>query len=552
MKSYKAIIPLLFFFLILCITAFVYTIDDGSDAFQHYLQSLTYLSTFNFKAITLSVWDKPMPIFLYGVSGLVGGIYGARLLSIFLCLTTAFMTLSLVRRRIEGAQDIPGSAVILFILILPVFLQSFLTMTELIAGFFLAWSLYLYFVKSRPLLASLVAGFLPLARIESSLFLIPILSVFIILEVHERYPHWLHRVAGMTILSGIPCLLWFSACLLYSGDFFYIAYNGYTFFRPFEFEKYAVHNAITALPSILLPPMLFLALVGIFQVSRNWFSTSWNRESALLLLCLLIAITFFVFTLMFIAYPPGEPNWERLIPVINGRAYNIVAPVITIFICLGVVKLRQLGLDVEGYMKPGDAVRYLIAVWLIGLALIYVCMKQFSINDSAFSRQTGLYLSIYFATLILSLGVIRFKQLRLQIWHATGLLIVLSFIAILPRFYEPTRFNDPNLILQSELTDFVSERFGNEPTLLLQNFAPSIEYFIGKPLVRANWQWPNRFIEEAVRFNGTVLVMIRTEGQEQTPLPVYDENLLEFLKKFHEVRRSNIVSPYGWILYQLN
>lgn len=537
--------------LVLSCVAMVYTLDDGTDAFQHFLQSVTYVSTFNFRVIALSVWDKPLPIMVYGLSGVAGGIYGARLASVCLCVVTAFMTLSLVRRRVEGASDAPESAAVLFLLIVPVFLQSFLTMTELIAGFLLACSLYLYFVKLRPFAACLVAGLLPMARIESGLFLAALLGVFVVLQGLERQSLWMRRVVGMAVLAGLPCLLWFTACWAYSGDFFYIAHNGYAFSRPFDAEKYAVHNGITALPSVLMPPALFLILLGAFSVSREWL-LSWRRDGGFLLLCLLIALVFLAFTVSVIAYPHGEWQWEWLIPVINGRAYNVVAPVMAVFACLGVVRLRQLGDAADSTRDSGISGRYLVAVWLVGLALVYLCKKQFSINNSVFSHSVGLYIGLYLVTLIFALAVVRFESVRRQVWRGVAGLVGLSFIVLIPRFYEPTRFSDQNFKLQSELTDYVSAHYGDERTLLLQNFSSSIEYFIGKPLLQANWQWPTRFVEEARKFDGKVLIMIRTEGESRAPLSVYDAALLEFVKTLREVRKSVSVSPQGWVLYEAN
>lgn len=535
--------------LVLSCVALVYTVDDGTDAFQHFLQSVTYLTTLNFRAIALSVWDKPLPILVYGVSGLVGGIYGARLASVSLCVATAFMMVSLVRGRVEGARDAPGSSAVLFLLVMPVFLQSFLTMTELIAGFLLAWSLYLYYVKERPLAACLVAGFLPMARVESGLFLATLLIFFVVLQTLERQPHWVRRVVCMVVLASLPCLLWFSACWAYSEDFFYIAHNGYAFSRPFDAEQYAVHNGITALPSVLTPPALFLTLLGVFSVSRRGLFSR-RRDGAFLLLCLLIILVFLAFTVSVIAYPRGELHWELLIPVINGRAYNVVAPVLAVFACLGVVRLRQLGADVGQVWIKGLVERYLLAIWFVGLALVYLCKKQFSINNSPFSQSVGAYLWLYLATLIFAMSAVHFESVRRHVWRGVTGLIVLSFLAIVPRFYEPTRFSDQNFKLQTELTDFVSLHYGGGRTLLLQNFSPSIEYFVGKPLVQAKWQWPTHFVEESRKFDGKVLVMIRTEGEARAPLPVYNAALLKFVKTLREVRRSVAVSPQGWVLYE--
>jgi len=443
---------------------------------------------------------------------------------------------------------------LLFLLIMPVFLQSFVTMTELIAGFFLASALYLYYAKDKPLLACLAAGLMPLARVEAGLFLVVILVFFSIEQWRFSEKKGVFRFLGMAILASLPCLIWFSACWVYSGDFFYVAHNGYTFARPFDAELYAVHNGITALPSVLTPPALLLVLYGVFSI--EWRSVISGREDGgFLLLCVLLMLAFLFFTATVIAYPRNELHWELLIPVVNGRAYNVVAPVLAVFSYLGVAKLsfsmREEAEAVSEGRVDAKGARFLLTIFLLGLCVVYLCKKQFYINGSAFSRSVPTYLWLYAAFFIFLCCGFWSLRVRRFLWPVSIFFVVLSFLAVNPNFYGPTRFNDQNFKLQTELTDYVSAHYGGEPTLLLQNFSPSIEYFIGKPQIHASWQWPTSFVEAANGYNGKVLVLIRTDGEARTPSSAYDPTVIGFVKSLKELRRSSASVPQGWLLYEV-
>ncbi|MCC4115360.1 hypothetical protein LLG90_08375 [Aromatoleum toluclasticum] len=538
---------------VLAACAAIYTFDDGSDAFQHFLHSVTYVSELNIRNFVLSVWDKPLPILIYGISGVLGGINGARLASVLLVVMSAGMVHSLARRCIRGAADAPYESMVLFLMVMPVFLQSFITMTELIAGFVLVSALYLYYVMGRPWLACLVAGVLPLARVEAGLFLAVMLGFFLFLQWRCPEDRDNRRLLGMVVFASLPCLIWFSACWIYSGDFFYVAHNGYTFARPFDAELFAVHNGITALPSVLTPPALLLVLFGVFSI--EWRTVVSGREDGgFLFICVLIMFVFLVFTATVIAYPRNELHWELLIPVVNGRAYNVVAPVLAIFAYLGLARLSsamEAGAEAAqaGRGEQQEA-RFLLVVFLLGLCVVYLCKKQFYINGSAFSRAVPAYLWLYVSFFAFLLSGFLSQRVRRFLWPASVLFVVLSFLVINPRFYGPTRFSDPNFKLQTELTNYVSAYYGGESTLLLQNLSGSVEYFIGKKEIQAGWQWPTRFVEQANGFQGKVLVLIRTDGEARTPSAVYDSTVTEFAQSLREVRRSTVSAPEGWVLYE--
>jgi hypothetical protein len=533
----------LMFFIGIAIIAYIYTPDDNTDAFLHYLNAVNLMKDFNLKSLFLNIWDKPIPLILYGLGGSVDGIFTARLVSILITLLGAFLTLELVRARIPGLNKIPESSSVIFLLIMPVALNSFVTMTELICGFLLALSLNLFFLRHKNFSSFFIAGLMPLSRVESSVIMASLIICYLFILKNEKHTRLVYLLS-LSITAIAPLFLWLGISGNLSGDYLWLVHSGYSFLRPYNLEQWSMHNGITALPSILVPTALYLFIYAIFSLRSAHLN--FNKDNQLITTTLIVFASFVILVSSIIAYPKGEINWVLLIPAINGRVYNSIAPLLAILIYFGIAKFQE------------DAVRganliyiyiKLIFIFIIGVFLIYICEKQFRINGSNFSKHYNIYLLIFIITSIIFSILLFKKNLKIKS-TIVNLMIVAGFILINPDFWEPTKFNDPLMRAQDELTSYISENYKNQDLLVIQNYSGSVEYFIGNKKIHAPWDWPSKFQRVAESSNGHFLIAIKTIGNIRKPTDDYPPDLILYLSGLKKIKESEITTPYGWVLYQ--
>lgn len=170
-----------------------------ADALTHYISArFAFAEPHRF----VSIWDRPLFILLYAVPARLGGVLGARLMSIALAVVCAFLTLAIARQQ---KHRWPAIALVCLLAQPLLFLHSFSEMTELPFAVLMAIALFAYQKRWWGLMALAVAiG--PLSRPEGFGFLILAAGALL-----------LHRRAAWIALLPLPLLLWSTAGWLIYG-----------------------------------------------------------------------------------------------------------------------------------------------------------------------------------------------------------------------------------------------------------------------------------------------------------------------------------------------
>lgn len=132
----------------------------------------------------------------------------------------AYFTRRLVEFWRPKAWQVSAASLLLFFSQTALLKDAFVTMTELPAAMFLAWSLHALFVEARPRKAALLAGFVPLCRVE----MVPVVAVTALFcgfeewRVRRDAKPWL-RTLVTTTACGVPFLL-LNVLVVYPKDWF--------------------------------------------------------------------------------------------------------------------------------------------------------------------------------------------------------------------------------------------------------------------------------------------------------------------------------------------
>jgi len=192
-------------------------------------------------ALLLDAWGMPIALLLFALPARLFGYAGMELVSALVTAGAAYAT-----ARAARSLGLPGAwlgAVLVFFQPI-VFTLSFGGMAEPAAALILALVLWAWYA-GRPSWAVILAGLLPLARIETGLL------TLVVLAVAWRSVGW--KVRGAALL---PVLLWNSLGAIVSGDPLYVLSPGggrpLHSLGPMHYMRYMI---VTAGPVIL-----FLAL----------------------------------------------------------------------------------------------------------------------------------------------------------------------------------------------------------------------------------------------------------------------------------------------------
>jgi hypothetical protein len=136
-----------------------------SDATSHYLAARFALVQ---PERFVSVWDRPLFVLLYCLPANLGGVMGARVMSLLIALLCAWVTWSLARQLKLGQPALAVGC----LLVQPLFfLHSFAEMTELVFAAALGGAMLAY-LRRRWMALALLAAILPLGRPEGFGFLL--------------------------------------------------------------------------------------------------------------------------------------------------------------------------------------------------------------------------------------------------------------------------------------------------------------------------------------------------------------------------------------------
>jgi hypothetical protein len=499
--------------LILLSLAWIYTPELKTDALTHYLNSVGVVRRLSFYDFFTDVWDKPIPILLYGIPGQLG-LFFARASAVIITIATIYFLKHLSEKLLD--QKVDGwEAVILYLSILTVFGQSFLTMTELPAAFFLAWGLYEFYVKGRLWSAYLLFGFMPLCRIES----LYILFGFGFLLAINKEISIRVRILCLTNLF-LPFTFWYLGGAFMTNDLVWLSARSYLHLRPLDFSFF-YHNALTALPMVLNPIGLFFFVLGAYNISIKEI-----KKYHLIYVGLIIQL---IFLSSSIPYPIGENNWTKLISAWNDRNFNVVSPLFYILIIYGISKYHL------------DYKRSLIPMYFIGIlvfAVNLICYFTFPLHYS--------WISIALSSLLVIVPILKRIGTKIIL-----LLFLTTFLLFKGDFWNPTKYNDPDIVVQKPLWDFLNENYQAGNFYILQDLCGSMKYFIDNKNINSDWTWANEFPEKIKKLDKNSMVLIETVPGSYLPSVRYPRETERLLTEgqLKEVIRSDGATPYGWILY---
>ena len=551
MRKYKLFV-FLFFLILFSILCYIYTPELKTDSFCHFLNSVRIITSLDFKSLATNIWDKPIPIIIYGIPGVLG-LFFSRLAGAILVLFTAYFTCKLAHFYIKNIPEDSILTIVFFLLMIPVFGQAFVTMTELPAAFILVLGLYLFYGEKKYFAAFFTIGLLPLARVESSLIM-----AFIFLSFARDIFRVQHLVSGTKglidslrsvtlyfIIGSLPFILWVVMGAYFTYDLFWIMRSSYAHLRPFDLFYIIKHNAITALPMIFTAPALFLFLVGVFSPKN---AQKDNKYLSFLITIYGVMIIHLVFLSAIIPFPKGEVEWKKLISAWNDRNFNVIAPVMALFIYMGASYVYDIFHNNTHRAILTTGIIKTILLFFLSIALIITCSKEFP-----FASTPRLYIITlcFFLTGTFLVILKEKKTLSASLFlNALSILIILSYLIINPLFWNPTKYNDPDIIIQGELWGWVKSNYEKKNITIIQDLSGSMEYYIGKKNVHAPWVWASSFISKIKASPPRTLIILETIGIFYDPHPRYPFPLVECIKKYKVLKKSSSKWPYGWIIYE--
>lgn len=192
--NYRVIAIALVLFAALSVAAAITSVGFlEADALTHY-----FSARFAFAEPTrfVSIWDRPLFILLYAAPAALGGVMGARLMSLSLVIVCCLLTLAIARRQ---HYRWPELALVCLLAQPLLFLHSFSEMTELPFAVIVAVAMLAYQRRWWGLM-TLAVAFSPLSRPEGFGFLLMGIVALI-----------LHRRIAWMLLIPVPLMLWSTA-----------------------------------------------------------------------------------------------------------------------------------------------------------------------------------------------------------------------------------------------------------------------------------------------------------------------------------------------------
>lgn len=506
--------------------------DD--DSYGHYARSTQQVLGVDWATWVTDVWNKPLPGLAFGLGSLLG-ISGARWVS---CLSTAgaaYFTRRLVARWLPVEQANPWFVTLLFFSQLALLKDAFVTMTEIPAAMFVAWALCSLIVDDRPRKAALLAGLVPLCRVE----MIPVVAVTGVFcgmaELRRRRAAgapWPWPVLFTTACTGAPFVLWFVAGIAATGDLHWFGRASYASLRSaWDFPAVLHYNMLTGLVNVLPPPLLLLLLVSMVGWGKRLLGA--HRSDALHLM-LLLGVHYLLLNVL-VVYPKdwfGVPSGHG-VAAINGRNYSASAPVLIALLAMGLAHGSRPTLSSSPPALPSTRQARLAgmvaATGVVGL-LVYA-------SKGSSNADLGLHLGL----LLLGAGLVwwRFGRQRdgrahedgpRQLRHSLKWFAIVGFVSavvIRPFFWYPTPEADHRGRGIIELAARIAQE---RPPLVLQDTASFLEVAAkenGIDVSRSvtSWVWPGDYEARLSKAPAGSWVVLEQNARGET-LPRYSAGIL--------------------------
>ncbi len=566
-------------FLFLILLASLYGYQFHEDAYQHFQTSVEAVAQGHWTSLLTDTWNKPLPALIYGFCG-QWGLTAARMASVVLTFFTGWLIFLVVQHWFNvSLQNHPWTWVGFFLFQLAVLPQSFLTMTELIAAFLWTLGIFLH-LKAHPKSAFFVLGLLPLARLEMSLIMAWTFLAFSWDMWRRTSPpatqHTLIKIFIYNGLGALPLLAWWMLGWRAVGSFSWLLDSPYSpYVRPWGFLDWMQVNSFTGLGGVLSAPALFLFWVGLFSLPK--MSACQQRCLPWLYGPLLIHG---IFMSLMVVYPADSRFADIGIAAINARNYNVLAPLITIFVFAGALGLQRTFnsiLDIRrthqgtlgvqqalngnwNIRRTGDGETprtqtffsrfprfWLFLLLTEGVLLGFYAMQQI--------LGTGLAKGIF--KLALHQGLLIAFILWLVVMHRLKKTIslnglawacILGFFFSVPLFWHPLKFYEQRYRVQQEFCDWFHGQMTVKPVRIVQDMNGRLDRWCDITQVDTTWTWANQFLPTLQNAPAGTLAVLETNAQHQ-PHPRYPEPLIQLLNNSQQFRvhvQSSNVPPYAW------
>ncbi len=528
-------------------------LDD--DSYGHYARSTRQVLGLDLRAWVTDVWNKPLPGLAYGMGSALG-VWGARAVACSFTAAAAYFTRTLVQALLAGASTSPAivgwSATLLFFAQPALVKDAFVTMTEIPAAMFVAWSLCALWCEQRPRKAALLAGCVPLCRVE----MVPVVAVTALYCGYETWRlgpgdglirSWWRPLVTASF-AGLPFVVWYLAGLAATADVHWFSRASYAYFRTnWELAPLLRYNVLTGLVNVVSPPLLLLLVYGAIGVWAGLFRSRPRVVGHLVLLLgvhYLLLNTLVVYPKDWFGVPPGHG-----VAAINGRNYSSTAPVLTILLAL--TSWWEFGCTKESASRDGgvpssaaDLRARLVASAVATLAsgALIVLSKSSNVSD----------LALHLALLALGLGAMCWlwfgrKAVGGGAGRALRLLPIVAIIGALivrPFFWYPTGEADQRAVAIRALAERIAQ---DRPTRVIQDTASFLEvaadeWGLDVSRTETGWTWPGdypRRLGESAPGTWVVLELnSRGEPLSRYPNPIFDQVRSGELQPVAEYRTS--------------
>jgi len=543
-------------------------LDD--DSYSHFSVSVEVVSDANLRALVSDTWNKPVTALAYGVTGQIG-LFPSRLVSAILAVITAFLVYR-IAVVLFSCEDLmyPFTAIAFFLCQVSVFTQAFLTMTELLAAFFLAFGIWCY-QKNKMALAFLSIGFMPLARVESVLVVAWIFPVLFLTRL--KLTGWTRDGILLTVLYGalgmLPFSVWWLCGWLYTGNPSWMSAD-YVYLRSFDLKGLLCVNAFNALPAVLSAPLLTLFILGFIRLPTLLANRQKSASVAPIPIVLYgVVLIYFVFLTIFVVYPKGSGFGDLAISALNPRNYNTIAPVLAIFIFAGALFLfdRQNWID-----KKRERLFLLGSITLAGVSIagFFFFNQQFSFKPPVLmgmlrAIQHGGLLAGF--VLVILLCVWKVKSVRAGI-TCVAIYCIICLPLTDPLFWYPLRCHDRKMQAQDEFGKWFKGAEHKKGAVVVQDMNGRLDRYCGLPAGLTLWTYPGLFQSTIGGLNAGTLVLVETDiwhkPRDRYPKALIGElesdcykriasNKTEIPIQHWERSISKLTtrnSPLGWVVYE--
>lgn len=518
-------------------------LDD--DSYGHYARSTRYILGLDLSSWITDVWNKPLPGLAYGLGSLLGA-WGARAVACSFTVGAAYFTRKLLTSLLPRSSMVSTGTTLLFFAQPALVKDAFVTMTEVPAAMFVAWSLYALSVQRRPAKAALLAGLVPLCRVE----MVPVVAVTALycgyeqwrtLQLEPQRRPWLQL--GLTVgLAGVPFVVWYGAGFAATGDVGWFSRASYAYLRTnWELPALLHHNVFTGLVNVVPPPLLLLLIYGAFTWWGRAFRARRDVVGHLLLLLgvhYLLLNTLVVYPKDWFGVPPGHG-----VAAINGRNYTSSAPVLVALLVLGLaVEYR---LPIGGVASPALGVSTrrrlggLVAAAFTSLGLVYLS-KGNNVADFA------LHVALLFGGLgLMAWSIARDARIGsvpdafsrpLKLAALTG---AIGALVVRPFFWYPTVGTDLRATAIAELARRIADE---RPGRVIQDTASflevaALELGLDVSASETQWTWPGEYPRRLAHSAAGTWVVLELNPRGE-PLSRYPSALMAQL-------RSGAFEPVG-------